>query len=215
MSIPSDGKTETLSSLASGGKNSVKHPEEVELERELLNNKQGHATDPKSANKENMPVNLTDVNGKKDEHIPSDNEELFQPSEDNFFKLKLTSFNNDSANNSSCGSFSEQTNSMMSFSRNFSLSPSPGSGENNISTENNVSGENDMLVNHSTIQGAESKTSLGSCDELSFGEETLENSKAPPSGSSICDSTNMTNSNVPSDQVGGSKDGGKINGHST
>jgi hypothetical protein len=149
------------------------------------------------------------------DHILSDNEEMFQASEDNFFKLRLTTFNNDSGNNSSCGSFSEQTNGMMSFSRNFSLSPSPGSGENNISTENNISGENDvMLVNHSTMQGAESRTSLGSCDELSFVEETVENTQAPPSGS-ICDNTDETNSAVSSDVTTGTLDGEKINGHST
>ncbi|XP_053404806.1 UV radiation resistance-associated protein-like [Mercenaria mercenaria] len=217
LSIPSNGKTETVSSLASGGKNSTKHPEEVDLERALLTDKQRDEMDSKSANKENSPVHLTDDNTKRTGHSPSDNEEMFQASDDNFFKLKMTTFNNDSANNSSCGSFTEQTNGMMSFSRNFSLSPSPGSGENNISTENNLSGENDvLLVNHSTMQGADSKTSLGSCEELSSGEDTLESSKAPPSDS-VCDNTSVTNSAIASEvttTASTEEHAENINGHS-
>lgn len=180
LSNPSNDKTETFSSLASGGKNSAKHPEEVELERALMNEKPGHKS---SENKENIPVPMTNI---------SDGEELFQPSEDNFFKLKMTAFNNDSANNSSCGSFTDHANGMISYERNFSLSPSPGSGENNISTENNLSGDNDLLVvNHSLSHGAGSKTGLGSCDDLSLREETSAISNVPPEETS-CDKPNIS-----------------------
>lgn len=179
LSIPSNDKTETFSSLASGGKNSAKHPEEVELERALMNEKPGNKH---SENKEIIPVPMTNI---------SDGEEMFQPSEDNFFKLKMTAFNNDSANNSSCGSFTDHANGMISYERNFSLSPSPGSGENNISTENNLSGENDILVvNHSSSHEPDSKTGLGSCDDLSFREETAI-SKVPPEETS-CDKPNIS-----------------------
>lgn len=187
LSIPSNEKTETVSSLASGGKNSAKHPEEVELER-ALNGKQRHRKDSNSFEKENIPVLLTDIKVKQAEHNLSDGEEMFQPSADNFFKLKTTPFNDDSANNSSCGSFTEHANGMITYGRNFSLSPSPGSGENNISTENNKSSENDLLSNHAptSTKGADSKASLGSCDDISFSEDASENSKAPPIESS-CD----------------------------
>lgn len=200
LSIPSNEKAETVSSLASGGENSAKNPAEIELERSLHREPKGHENNPSSANTENIPVQLTELKLTKPVIVPSDNEELFQPSEDNFFKLRVTAFNSNSGNNSSCDSFSEQTNGVISYSRNSSLSPTPGSGEHNM-----------LLVNNSTLRGAESKTSLGS-GNFSVGEDTLDSK----SQSGDCMNTPETSDSKTSDMPINNSKGeniGQVNGH--
>lgn len=180
ISLPSTEK-ETVSSLASGGKNNAPHPEELALERALLENSKDHPRDQVSKNKENIPVPLQEIHATPTENGHDDDEELFQSAADGFFKLKTTKFNTDSGNNSSCGSFSEQPNGLIIYDRNFSLSPSPGSGDNS------------MFVNLSTMQGAHSKTSLQSGD-LS-GEDTHHSPDSEP----VCDNSIKSNSAKNSD----------------
>lgn len=171
ISLPSTER-ETVSSRASGGKHGP-HPEELALERALLDTSKGEHVDQRTGDKEHIPVPLKDLNSTQQVENTHSDEELFQPSADNFFKLKTTVFNADSTNNSSCGSFTEQTNGLI-YDRNFSLSPSPNSAENS------------MFVNHSDMQGSHSQTSPVSCD-LS-GEETQQNQENQP----VCDSESFS-----------------------
>ena len=77
-------------------------------------------------------MQLTDLSITNEEHGPCNGEDLFKPTNDTFFGVKTTAFGHvDSPENSSCGSFSEQTNSELRYDRYFSLSPSPVSNEQN------------------------------------------------------------------------------------
>ncbi|KAL4220752.1 hypothetical protein ACF0H5_021146 [Mactra antiquata] len=153
LSLPSTERAETSSSPVSGGRNGSRNDEIEELEQVINKQSVDGKSPPSVVNDGSMHVPLSELNVTQVDGHVEEPEEMFKPSEDAFFKLKTTTFNTESTENSSCGSFSEQTNDSNLYARNFSLSPSPGSLENNI-----------LLVNQSETKSANSETSPGSDD---------------------------------------------------
>lgn len=168
LSLPSTEKAETMSSHASGGRNGSRPDEMNEIDQAPHKDiGKGHSL----VDKKCIPVPLTELNVTEcEEHV--NEEELFRPSEDVFFKLETTAFAADSVENSSCGSFSEQTNDSNLYAGNFSPSPSPGSAENNVlnikSANSEISpGSHDQSPSQSTVNVDILSSEQTNCDNNS------------------------------------------------
>ncbi|WAR27574.1 hypothetical protein MAR_013278 [Mya arenaria] len=146
-------RKETESSSASGGRNAAFHSAEEYLGHSVSNGTQRKSDEIEQ--KEDIPVLLTELSIQTEQNIPQ-GEDIFKPADDSFFRVRTTAFGNtDSTENSSCGSFSEQMNGAIKYDMNFSLSPSPGSVENNPT-----------LIGSTDMMHAGSKDSLKSGDML-------------------------------------------------
>lgn len=160
-----DDRDETLSSVASGGNHSAHNPAEEYVEKILASRGK---TSPRIENGQNQTVAfpLAEISVSQSENI-SETGDMFKPTDDEFFTSKLEPvLDMNSPGSSSYGShFPEHQNGVIKYDRNFSMSPSPGSGENSLQALMSVSA--DFKEVNSKVSGKSSDVS----NELSSGDD--------------------------------------------